>query len=118
MLMSLGKLYVLPFVGSEYRFQSGLNSFTSMKDNSRISNMWKEGFYLSQYAESVGLHYAFTRRQRILVAYALKDYIEGKDKESYDEIRRIAHSNVVIDFLSSMPVYIMLIARKIRKHEQ
>ena len=98
MLMKPGKLHVLPFVGYVYRFQSGQDSFTCLSDNFRPSNMWKEGFYLSQYVESVGLRFEFKKRQKQLVAYALKKYIDVKNKKSYIEIRRIEPSNVVCDF--------------------
>lgn len=119
LLMKLGKAYVLPNTFSVYRFQSGQSSFTNSSEYLTTDNLWKEGFYLSQYANSLGFDFKYKDRQNKCVAFALLAYLRGKDKKSYITIKKMQGSSFLTDFVISLPILITHYSRKIRhKNEQ
>ncbi|MBO5525711.1 MAG: glycosyltransferase [Clostridia bacterium] len=108
-----GKLYVLPFVGSIYRYQSNAYSFTCQKSNFNYYKFWLEVDTLRNYAKSIGINVQYYERERELISNSIISFIRGKDKESYTSIKKHRHSVFAIDFLKAIPTIVKTITRKI-----
>lgn len=108
-----GKLHVLPFVGSVYRFQSSERSFTSIKENIRAVNIYKEYYNLAMYVKSVGLHmnYRQIRQQSLLNAFF--EYIRGRDSESFKTMCEYSNISKICAILWLLPGIIKRIIRKV-----
>lgn len=115
LLMKIGKLFVLPNVYSVYRYQSGDSSYTSGAFYNKVSNVWKEGFYLSQYAFSLGFNFKYKKRQKKTMAIALAQYIIGIDKDSYLEIKELRKSFLILDIFDCIPTFVSMAIDKIKK---
>lgn len=92
LFLQYGRLYVLPFEGSTYRFKSGVQCFTMSKDYGNRLIHWEECNEVAKYAASVGVNFDRRRREREILMHLLIDDFLGKDSETYKKIKRIRNT--------------------------
>ena len=97
LFLQYGKLYVLPFWGSVYRFQSGVQCFTMSMDYDNRLFLWKECNEVAKYAASTGIKFDSRRREQEILTCLLIDYFTGKNRGNYEKVKRIRSSTLFRD---------------------
>lgn len=97
LFFKLGKLYVLPFWGTVYRYQSSKGSYTQSKNFGNRIVQWEELREVSAYANISGVCFDRRIRERELIMFLLIDAIVGKNREDYAMVRKERNSTIVKD---------------------
>ena len=115
LFLQLGKLYVLPFVGSVYRFQSCSTSFTSNAKNHITINLYKECDSLSLYSSSVGLNINYEEYRVQIILFAFQEWILRRDTKSFGEICRCLDKKLIFEVVKYLP---SVLKRKVKRSFQ
>lgn len=115
LFLRYGKLFVLPFWGSVYRFQSGDQCFTLSKAYDNRLILWEECAEVAKYAESIGVKFDSRKREQEVLTYLLIDYFSEKNAENYEKVKKIRNSTLLRDMNDCKWFFIRYCVRRCKK---
>lgn len=107
-----GRLYVLPFVGSVYRYQSCATSYSSNAKYHSAIVYYKECNSLSLYSASIGLNINYAEYRAQLILFAFQEWILRRDKKSFGEICSRMDKKQIIEVVRYFPA---VLKRKVKR---
>lgn len=107
--LQYGKMYVLPYYYSTYRYMSCEHSYMSTKSNFTPYRLYMECYNICQYAKECGLDIKYEKIMKERMYYAFSQFCLGHDAESIKKIlklRKNPWSDVAfcsVKFIMSIP---------------
>lgn len=112
LFFQFGKLYVLPFWGSVYRYQSGPDSYTSNPRNMNLFKVWNEMYTLRKYCSEKKIKAKFSGRYRYFLLKIVEVNLKNIDKDSYKKVKKVLGRRIVLELFLSIPI---LLQKSIKK---